>query len=207
MNIPKYPCGRRFSKIQTLLYLPAIICSTPLLNSQIIESLTTCYQLGYAKVPSIVVEGDVEDKLNEDWHKLFNGLPTTILDPSDRTFWKDWEIIGLTRNDSMYGRVLNRTNQERFTIIIGHNPNFAIQRPEADLYLAGHTHGGQVNLPWIGPLITFSDVPNDQAQGRSELDNGATLIVSRGIGMERVDAPRIRFMCAPEIVVIDVLPE
>lgn len=164
------------------------------------------HDLGYDKVPSIVVEGDVEDKLEEKWQSLFEGLPAVILDPSGRTKWRDWEIIGLTRNDSMYGVTLEASTPDDFTIIIGHNPNFALQRPQADLYLAGHTHGGQVNLPWFGPLITFSDLPNDQAQGLTKLENGATLIVSRGIGMERVDAPRIRFLCPPEIVIIDILP-
>ena len=91
--------------------------------------------------------------------------------------------------------------------MIGHNPNFALQRPDADLYLAGHTHGGQVVIPFIGPLITFSDLPVDQVAGRTDFTNGSTLIVSRGIGLERYDAPRLRFLCRPEVAVIDLLPQ
>jgi len=39
------------------------------------------------------------------------------------------------------------------------------------------------------------------------LPNGANLLVSRGIGMERDDAPRLRFLCRPELTVIDIIPE
>ena len=157
-------------------------------------------------IPSIVVEGDAEYRWGNQWHALFEGTQATILDPSDRTLWEDIEIIGLTMMDSKNGVVLERSKKRRFTIMVGHNPNFALKRPDADLYLAGHTHGGQVVLPFLGPLITFSDLPNEQVAGRTELDNGATLIVSQGIGMERYDAPRLRFLCRPEIVVIDLRP-
>jgi hypothetical protein len=39
------------------------------------------------------------------------------------------------------------------------------------------------------------------------LPDGGTLVVSRGIGMERSDVPRIRFLCRPELVILDLLPE
>ena len=78
--------------------------------------------------------------------------------------------------------------------------------PDADLILAGHTHGGQVRLPLLGPLLTLSQVPRSWAAGRTELPGGGTLIVSRGVGMERHDAPRLRFLCRPELVVLDLIP-
>ena len=101
---------------------------------------------------------------------------------------------------------------ERFVVAFGHAPDFALGNPPADLMLAGHVHGGQVRLPVFGPVITFSAVPRDWAVGRTDLDGGAqaggrTLIVSRGLGMERGHAPRIRFLCRPELVVVDLLPQ
>ncbi len=163
-------------------------------------------EYGLDRIPSIVVEGDAEHPWGSQWHALFEGTDATILDPSDRTLWNEIEIMGLTMLDSKKGNVLQRTNKERYSILVGHNPNFSLAKPEADLYLAGHTHGGQVNLPFVGPLISLSDVPREQVSGRTELDNGATLIVSRGIGMERYDAPRLRFLCRPEVVVVDLVP-
>ena len=163
-------------------------------------------EYGLDAVPSIVVEGDAEYRWGNQWHALFENMNTTILDPSDRTLWNDIEIMGLTMTDSKNGVVLERSKANRFAILVGHNPNFALQRPDADLYLAGHTHGGQVVIPFLGPLITFSDLPSEQTAGRTALANGSTLIVSKGIGMERFDAPRLRFLCRPEVVVIDLMP-
>ncbi|MEM8933596.1 MAG: hypothetical protein AAGE94_20570, partial [Acidobacteriota bacterium] len=100
---------------------------------------------------------------------------------------------------------------ERFHIAFGHAPEFALtqhllDKPSADLAIAGHTHGGQVRVPWFGPIVTFSAVPRSWAAGRTDFDNGGILIVSRGVGMERGRAPRLRLLCRPEIVVIDLLP-
>jgi uncharacterized protein len=50
-------------------------------------------------------------------------------------------------------------------------------------------------------------VPNSWAAGLTALPSGAKLIVSRGIGMERAYAPRMRFLCRPELLVIDLEPE
>lgn len=99
----------------------------------------------------------------------------------------------------------------RFLVAFGHAPDFALGDPPADLMLAGHVHGGQVRLPFIGPLFTLSAVPRAWAVGRTDFDGGAqaggrTLIVSRGLGMERGQAPRIRFLCRPELVVVDLVP-
>ncbi len=95
----------------------------------------------------------------------------------------------------------------RFHVVIGHRPDFALGTIHADLLLAGHTHGGQVQLPGFGPLATASHVPRDWAYGRTEISEGRTLIVSRGVGMERGVAPRLRLFCAPEIVIVRVLPD
>jgi len=101
---------------------------------------------------------------------------------------------------------LSITSVERFHIVMGHSPDFALGNVRADLLVAGHTHGGQVRLPFIGPVITLSSVPRSWAAGLTELTGGRTLIVSRGIGMERGSAPRLRFLCRPELVIVDVVP-
>jgi predicted MPP superfamily phosphohydrolase len=45
------------------------------------------------------------------------------------------------------------------------------------------------------------------ASGLNEIRPGQHLFVSRGIGMERANAPRLRFLCRPELAIIDVLPQ
>ena len=91
--------------------------------------------------------------------------------------------------------------------MLGHAPDFALSpRVEGDLLLAGHTHGGQVQLPLYGPPLTFSKVPRAWADGVTDLGDGRTLVVSRGVGLERRTAPALRFLCRPEIVILELAP-
>ncbi|MBI2900549.1 MAG: hypothetical protein HYY17_10205 [Planctomycetes bacterium] len=52
----------------------------------------------------------------------------------------------------------------------------------------------------------LSAVPRAWAAGTTDLGGGRTLVVSRGIGHERADAPRLRFLCGPEIVIVAIGP-
>jgi len=115
-------------------------------------------------------------------------------------------ITALSFRDS-FDTGLDLPDAPGFHIVFGHGPDFSLGRIGADLLVAGHTNGGQVQIPGIGPLITFSRVPNRiAAGGLFELEGGRRLVVSRGIGMERKNAPRLRFRCRPELVVVDVVP-
>ena len=73
-----------------------------------------------------------------------------------------------------------------------------------DLYLCGHTHGGQVRLPLWGALITLSVHGKRFECGRYDV-GGMVAYVTRGVGLEggRL-APRVRFLCPPEIVLVEV---
>ena len=71
-------------------------------------------------------------------------------------------------------------------ICLAHVPTYFPEHLENysfELGLAGHTHGGIVRLPKIGPLYTAEEgfFP-DYAGGSYTLANNATLIVSRGLG-------------------------
>ena len=132
----------------------------------------------------------------------------TIVDASRSFDLGDIQLTCLSVGDS-FDPSLSLPNEtpERFHLVLGHAPNFALGKVAADLLVTGHTHGGQVQLPWIGPLMTLSRVPRAWGAGLTELPGGGTLLVSRGIGMERGPAPPIRFLCRPELVVIDLVPE
>ncbi|MBN1306175.1 MAG: metallophosphoesterase [Anaerolineales bacterium] len=73
------------------------------------------------------------------------------------------------------------------------------------MYLAGHTHGGQVRIPLYGALVTFSRYGKVFEMGEDHIE-GTTLYVSRRLGMEGLGLPRVCFLCPPEIVVIDLSP-
>jgi predicted MPP superfamily phosphohydrolase len=93
-----------------------------------------------------------------------------------------------------------------YTILLYHTPDLAEAAAAAgvDLYLAGHTHGGQIRLPWYGALTTSSAYGKRFEAGLYQVDL-MSLYVSRGIGLEGLRLPRARFLCPPEIIVIDMI--
>ena len=68
-----------------------------------------------------------------------------------------------------------------------------------DLVLAGHTHGGQIRLPFVGALWLPFDSGEYEAGWYER--NGSRMYVSRGVGTSILP---IRFLCRPEIAVITV---
>jgi len=80
-----------------------------------------------------------------------------------------------------------------------HNPDiFPNVPPRVQLLLAGHTHGGQVRFPIIGPVVSSSDYGNRWIQGHVFADNHH-LFVTTGIGTSIVP---VRFGLPPEIVLL-----
>ena len=151
---------------------------------------------------AMAVEGNCD---SDDWPAIFEKTGIAWTKETRTVSEGDLQITGLSLADSFNTR-LAVPESERFHIALGHAPDFALGDVKADLLIAGHTHGGQVRLPGIGPLITLSSVPRSWAAGVTRLEGGRTLLVSRGIGMERGRAPRLRFLCRPQLVFVDVAP-
>lgn len=85
------------------------------------------------------------------------------------------------------------------TILLTHSPDMFVKVPEdINLTLAGHTHGGQVRIPFIGPIFTASRYGDKYTKGLVE-EKGRKLITTTGIGTSILP---VRFNCIPEIVVI-----
>ena len=139
-----------------------------------------------------------------EWQGIFAGLPVSALDRSQTFDVGPLALTELTLQDSADTH-LTISPQDAFHIVLGHTPNFSLGKMEADLLVAGHTHGGQIRLPFVGPVITLSEVPRGWASGVTRMASGQTLIVSRGIRMERGHAPRMRFLCRPQLVIVDLV--
>jgi predicted MPP superfamily phosphohydrolase len=95
-----------------------------------------------------------------------------------------------------------------FRILFGHSPNYATGMHEQliDLCLAGHTHGGQVALPFYGPLVIDSDIPRAWARGFRRIGI-PYLNVSAGAGSNRRHGlPPLRFNCPTEMTLIELVP-
>src|SRR5690606_4499056 len=92
-----------------------------------------------------------------------------------------------------------------FTVLLTHAPDVGPDANAAgiDLYVCGHTHGGQIRLPFIGALFSGSHLGKQFVMGRYDLGQ-TTLYTSRGIGLEGLGAPRARFLCPPEIIAWEI---
>ncbi len=151
------------------------------------------------------VQGNVD---RDGWQNMFDRTDVTVV-PDTQTSELDGLLLTcLCRDDSFRSDLtIENGRPDRFHVVLGHSPNYALGQVHADLLLAGHTYGGQVRLPVVGPLLTLSRVPRSWAAGLTDLPDGGKLLVSRGIGMERGSAPRLRFLCRPQLAVIDLVPE
>ncbi len=91
---------------------------------------------------------------------------------------------------------------EKTTILLTHSPDpfFDINK-NVFLTLAGHNHGGQVQIPFFGALIVPSKSGTKYANGLFKIKEN-TLIVTKGLGNSIMN---VRFCCLPEIVVIDFI--
>ena len=103
---------------------------------------------------------------------------------------------------------LNKWNQTTPLILLTHNPDAVISSPSStphpDLVLAGHTHGGQVWLPFIGPLGEAGiQLPKKYYRGLNYYQN-IPILTSVGIGES---GGTIRFWTLPEINIINLKPQ
>ncbi|MBE5103976.1 metallophosphoesterase [Bacillus thuringiensis] len=108
-------------------------------------------------------------------------------------------IFGL--DDILLGKprikeTLRHAQQHIYTIVLVHEPDIASQIATypIDLQLSGHSHGGQVQIPFLGAIITPS-LAKQYVEGLYNIQD-LTLYVNRGLGRTRVP---FRFMAKPEI--------
>ncbi|HEY3397195.1 MAG TPA: metallophosphoesterase [Armatimonadota bacterium] len=112
-------------------------------------------------------------------------------------------LLGLddpvTGHDDM-DKTMHGVPPEAVRVMLAHTPDVIGPAAEhhVDLLLAGHTHGGQVVLPFIGPLAVPSEYGAKYAWGLFDYA-GTRLEVTRGVGLV---PPRVRFNCPPEIALL-----
>ena len=108
----------------------------------------------------------------------------------------DFEAEGITN-------LLSSLPPSDLSILLSHRPDVILSPGDwrkIDLVLSGHTHGGQIRFPFIGPLFTKSRLPRKYSQGLSSFGH-LHLYVSRGIGETKIP---IRFLCPPEITLLKI---
>lgn len=98
-------------------------------------------------------------------------------------------------------RTLERVPHDEATILLAHEPDFANEasRYPIDLQLSGHSHGGQVRFPLVGPLY-LPDLAKQYVLGQYQIGS-LTLYTNPGIGT--VGLP-VRLNCPPEITLLRI---
>lgn len=148
---------------------------------------------------------------------------TEIFEGTGVRFVADTKIFHL--NDELDLSIFNFPDRDRpirrspedmkkFHIMLSHRPDYALgdrasgkDKYAPDLMLAGHTHGGQICIPYYGPLYSNTEgLPRSWMSGMRKLPSGSRLLITSGTGMELAWAPRIRFNCRPEISVVELVP-
>lgn len=90
-------------------------------------------------------------------------------------------------------------------ILMSHSPDILyskeLEKKRFDVILSGHTHGGQIRLPGIGPLLTGTDrASRREAYGLFDAKDGTRVNVTAGVGHSLLP---IRINCEAEIVLIE----
>jgi len=146
---------------------------------------------------------------NIENRELFEGTGFKVLERDSVRLEKggqEFYISGLNFWDGNYsGELLSVNSPDRFNVFLYHSPDLIedVANFNVDLYLAGHTHGGQIALPFYGPVLTFSKFGKKYASGLYRVGK-TDLYVNRGVGMEGGSAPRARFLARPEIAIFDI---
>ena len=155
--------------------------------------------------------------LRETVAPIFEGLNVTLL----RHGWQQVEmgngrsltVLGMDCSHDLpvdagrLARLIKAAPDDAPQLLVYHSPELMPEaaQHEIDLYVCGHTHGGQVRLPLLGPIFTSSQLGRRFVMGLYKIGR-TTLFVSRGIGLEGLSAPRVRFMCPPEMTLITIMP-
>jgi len=93
-------------------------------------------------------------------------------------------------------------SKQKFTILLAHSPDIfkLAKQHNISLTLAGHTHGGQVRLPLIGPLYSLTPTMAKYSMGLFKEDN-SQMYVNPGIGVSKIP---FRLFCPPELTIINL---
>ncbi len=114
-------------------------------------------------------------------------------------------LIGL--DDASVGRpdlaeAMQGVPDDAFKIAMFHSPIFfEVIAGKVNLALAGHTHGGQVRIPFVKP--TWLPVGSGPYLEGWYEEKNSRMYVNRGVGMSNIP---VRFLCRPEVAFITLEP-
>ena len=135
-----------------------------------------------------------------------NGETITLLGLGDPDFTVKGDMFGET--SAMVSTKLKNLDDGEggYTILLSHRPELfeTYVNCSIDLVFAGHAHGGQFRLPFIGGVIAPNQGLFPKYDAGLYTDGGTNMVVSRGIGNSIIP---LRFNNQPEIVLVELNAE
>jgi uncharacterized protein len=122
---------------------------------------------------------------------IINNAPFWIIGVSNAQYYRKMPPIEQT---------LQHVEGEGFRLLLAHSPDILakLTNQKIDLVLAGDTHGGQIHLPFIGPMKIKSKISGHYVRG-TIFQGNTIMFISRGLGWSGLP---VRLLCRPEISVI-----
>jgi predicted MPP superfamily phosphohydrolase len=171
--------------------------------------------------PVYFVSGN-HDVLHADFQKLLNHLESSgikILEGESTVIGRGAESITVSgipdprvfRQQGGKGKTIDRWKAalasigdrlgDRYSVLLSHRPEHFAHYASLgfDLVLAGHSHGGQIRLPFVGALYAPDQGWLPRYASGVHVSGGTSMIVSRGLGNSWFP---IRFLNRPELVVV-----
>jgi predicted MPP superfamily phosphohydrolase len=127
--------------------------------------------------------------------------------PIEKEGKRIWLVGGgdLWEDHLEFDALLRDVPDQECRIVLAHNPDSA-DTPftvRTDLIISGHTHGGQVNLPFVGtPVLPVRN--KNYSSGLRVSNKNESVFISKGIGWAIYP---VRFNCFPEIAVLELVPK
>jgi predicted MPP superfamily phosphohydrolase len=146
---------------------------------------------------------DLVDELNDaGWLDLNNKQSTAVIN-GVKIHFRGTDDPHINKDN--YAAVAGAFDSDAFAFGVTHAPYRRVlqsfETDKADLVLAGHTHGGQICIPFYGALVTNCDLPQSQAKGFSTFgESEMPLHVSAGVGTSPF--AQVRIACRPEATLI-----
>jgi predicted MPP superfamily phosphohydrolase len=145
---------------------------------------------------------------------IFQDVDVTLL--RDQVHYLQFEggdlyLLGITnlereRDAEVLSQLVDDLPEDVYKLLLYHTPGIVDTTADAGvhLYLAGHTHGGQIGLPLVPSVLKIAG-GFDHVIGLHTI-GPVTLYITRGVGMEGIGYPPVRFNSPPEITLIELGP-